>query len=107
MVRSQPGCRCLLISGSHSVHDLITLLGFRKFQTISDLHCFRRGRKELGSSNSHMVEIPLIEFEHVTIMRGSTPAVRDVSLKIRVGENVAILGPNGCGKSTLVKAISK
>jgi iron complex transport system ATP-binding protein len=49
----------------------------------------------------------LIEFEHVTIMRGTVTAVRDVSLKIAVGEHVAILGPNGCGKSTLVKAMSK
>jgi len=49
----------------------------------------------------------LIEFEKVTIMRGNVSAVRDVSLKIGVGEHVAILGPNGCGKSTLVKAMSK
>ena len=49
----------------------------------------------------------LIEFEKVTIMRGSVAAVRDVSLRIGVGEHVAILGPNGCGKSTLVKAMSK
>jgi iron complex transport system ATP-binding protein len=49
----------------------------------------------------------LIEFEHVSIMRGTFTAVRDVSLKIGVGEHVAILGPNGCGKSTLVKAMSK
>ena len=49
----------------------------------------------------------LIEFEHVSIIRGNVTAVRDVSLKIAVGEHVAILGPNGCGKSTLVKAISK
>src|SRR5678815_6057935 len=49
----------------------------------------------------------LIEFEHVSIMRGNFTAVRDVSLKIGVGEHVAILGPNGCGKSTLVKAMSK
>ena len=54
-----------------------------------------------------MTNPPLIEFERVTIMRGATIAVKDVSLKIKVGENVAILGPNGCGKSTLVKAISK
>jgi len=33
--------------------------------------------------------------------------VRDVSLKIEAGEHVAILGPNGCGKSTFVKVISK
>ena len=50
---------------------------------------------------------PLIEFEHVTVMRGSTVAVNDVSLKIRDGEHVAILGPNGCGKSTLIKAITR
>lgn len=49
----------------------------------------------------------LIEFERVSIMRGTVIAVRDVSLKIGVGEHVAILGPNGCGKSTLVKAMSK
>lgn len=50
---------------------------------------------------------PLIEFEHVTVMRRSTIAVDDVSLKIGLGEHVAILGPNACGKSTLIKAITR
>ena len=54
-----------------------------------------------------MQDAPLIEFEHVTVMRGATIALRDVSLKIGVGEHVAILGPNGCGKSTLIKAITR
>jgi iron complex transport system ATP-binding protein len=49
----------------------------------------------------------LIEFEHVSIMRGRTIALNDVSVKIGVGEHVAILGPNGCGKSTLIKAITR
>jgi iron complex transport system ATP-binding protein len=40
-------------------------------------------------------------------MRGKTVALRDVSLKIGVGEHVAILGPNGCGKSTLIKTITR
>jgi len=54
-----------------------------------------------------MQETPLIEFKRVTVKRGETVAVRDVSLKIEAGEHVAILGPNGCGKSTFVKVISK
>jgi iron complex transport system ATP-binding protein len=49
----------------------------------------------------------LIEFERITVMRGNTVAVDDVSLEIGVGEHVAVLGPNGCGKSTLIKAITR
>jgi len=54
-----------------------------------------------------MNEPALIEFERITVMRGRTVAVDDVSLKIDAGEHMAILGPNGCGKSTLIKAITR
>jgi iron complex transport system ATP-binding protein len=49
----------------------------------------------------------LIEFERVSVMRGETVALHDVSLRIGLGEHVAILGPNGCGKSTLIKTITR
>src|SRR5216117_3816410 len=54
-----------------------------------------------------MREAALIEFEHVTVMRGHTVVLHDVSLRIGVGEHIAILGPNGCGKSTLIKTITR
>ena len=50
---------------------------------------------------------PLIELERVWVMRGEKIVLRDVSLRIGVGEHVAILGPNGCGKSTLIKTIMR
>jgi len=49
----------------------------------------------------------LIEFKNITVYRGRTVAVDNLSLTIGVGEHVAILGPNGCGKSTLIKAITR
>jgi len=49
----------------------------------------------------------LIEFRNVSVMRGERLALQDVSLRIEPGEHVAILGPNGCGKSTFIKAITR
>ncbi len=36
-------------------------------------------------------------------MRGAKIVLHDESLRIGAGEHVAIPGPNGCGKSTLIK----
>lgn len=40
-------------------------------------------------------------------MRGEKVVLRDLTLRIGVGEHVAILGPNGCGKSTFIKTVTR
>jgi len=40
-------------------------------------------------------------------MRGEHVALAGVSLRIEQGEHACILGPNGCGKSTLIKTITR
>src|SRR5260370_7591767 len=49
----------------------------------------------------------LLSLAHVTVMRGERAALQDVNLEIACGEHVCILGPNGCGKSTLIKTITR
>lgn len=49
----------------------------------------------------------LLAFRHVSVMRGEREVLHDVTLSIGAGEHVAILGPNGCGKSTLIKTITR
>jgi iron complex transport system ATP-binding protein len=50
---------------------------------------------------------PLLALSHVTVMRGEHRALQDITLRVDSGEHVCILGPNGCGKSTLIKTITR
>lgn len=47
-----------------------------------------------------------VRLRNVEVARGSNIVLHRVNLSIRTGEHVAILGPNGCGKSTLIKTIT-
>ncbi|MCC7256854.1 MAG: ABC transporter ATP-binding protein [Gammaproteobacteria bacterium] len=48
-----------------------------------------------------------VSFEHVsfTYPGAKTPALQDVTLQIRPGESLALVGENGAGKSTLIKLL--
>jgi iron complex transport system ATP-binding protein len=40
-------------------------------------------------------------------MRGANVVLDNLNLRIQPNEHVAVLGPNGCGKSTLIKTITR
>ena len=45
-----------------------------------------------------------LEFDRVTVKKRTTAVLRDVSLQVHAGEFVALIGPNGGGKTTLLRA---
>jgi iron complex transport system ATP-binding protein len=54
-----------------------------------------------------MSDAPLIDIKNATIYRGSTRVFDKLTLRINQHEPAAILGPNGCGKTTLLKVINR
>jgi len=50
--------------------------------------------------------IPLLEITHLSKSFGVQRALDNVSLSIEEGEVVALLGPSGCAKSTLLRSIN-
>ena len=52
-----------------------------------------------------MSERPLLKLDQVSVYYGDLCAVRDISLEVREGEIVSLIGANGAGKSTLLNTI--
>ena len=48
----------------------------------------------------------MIEVNHVSAGYGGQDVLRDISFSLPREENLAILGPNGCGKTTLLRVIA-
>ena len=49
----------------------------------------------------------MMELQHITAGYGGAPVVRDVTLRCPAGRVTALCGPNGCGKSTLIRVAAR
>ncbi len=79
---------------------------------ISKLEGFCKEKSPAVIESKSMTENPkksntAIEISNLNVCyaNSQSPIIRDYSLSVKAGEIVAIMGKNGCGKSTLAKAI--
>jgi ABC-2 type transport system ATP-binding protein len=58
----------------------------------------------VAAGKIHRVEAA-VRITDLDVVRGNTPALRDVSLTVAPGRVTGLLGPSGSGKTTLIRAI--
>ncbi|WP_263354664.1 ABC transporter ATP-binding protein [Acidicapsa acidisoli] len=55
---------------------------------------------------SEPAQHPFLKMANVNVALGDRNVLHDINLTIQTGEHVAILGANGCGKSTLIRTMT-
>jgi ABC-type branched-subunit amino acid transport system ATPase component/sugar phosphate permease len=85
----------LLILGSRSVKRDITLV----IEDVIERYTEGKRRQEGG-------EIPALQVHNLDFYYGTNQVLFDVNLEVEQGEMVALLGTNGAGKSTFLRAVS-
>jgi ATP-binding cassette subfamily F protein uup len=82
-----------------------------RVRALQDLRKQRQQRRELqGKANLAVNESSrsgkkVFEGENMALRFGDKPIINDLDLLLMRGDKVAFVGPNGCGKSTLIKVI--
>ncbi len=67
--------------------------------------------KELDNESNKQLELPVIKgnvsFEHVAFGYDDKSVIQDFSLAVKAGQKIAIVGPTGAGKTTLVNLLMR
>lgn len=87
----------LILEDSLYLRDFFSFIEFNE-------HAYRtnHGKDSFPIPLVHGIELRNINFSYE---KQSNPILQDISLLIKPGEKIAIVGENGCGKSTLVKCL--
>jgi ABC-type multidrug transport system fused ATPase/permease subunit len=78
----------------------------------ADRICGLMDRAPKVSENRRSPALPrhrdLIEFDQVSFgYTGRSPVLQEIDLRVRHGESIALVGPNGCGKTTLMNLLPR
>lgn len=82
-----------------------------RVRALQDLRRQRQARREQQGSAKLAVQEAnrsgklVFEGEHLNLTFGNKTILRDFSLNLQRGDKVALVGPNGCGKSTLIRVL--
>lgn len=61
-----------------------------------------------GTSNLDTIDgVGTVEFKDITFGYGEKPLIKDLNLSVTSGETIAIVGPTGAGKTTLINLIMR
>lgn len=116
-----------VLSGQMKTGELIAVLGMAGslLPSVANLAVITIPLNEAKIAFDRMFEFTSIQpeldtnsptpflFENLAIQNlrfrfvGRKPVIRDISLQLKKGEIIAIMGENGCGKSTLVQLLQK
>ncbi|GFE62564.1 ABC transporter ATP-binding protein [Geobacter sp. AOG2] len=91
------------LQGSYNVVQRSAGAAERVFDLLDERRAIvdRPGAVDIGRSSGQ------VEFRHVSFSYGGEPVLQDVSLTAESNRMVALVGPSGGGKSTLVSLISR